>query len=104
MAAPFADRVRAAWRAAGRPGEPRLAALAYFSLGPEVEDASRGYLMDYYAFLGPYAQMIADGAHRTPDAIRATVTAFTDIGFDELYFAPTAARMDQVDRLADAAL
>jgi alkanesulfonate monooxygenase SsuD/methylene tetrahydromethanopterin reductase-like flavin-dependent oxidoreductase (luciferase family) len=104
MAAPFADRVRAAWRAAGRPGEPRLVALGYFSLGPEVEDASRGYLMDYYAFLGPYAQMIADGAHRTADAIRAAVAAFADIGFDEIYFAPTAGRLDQVDRLADVAL
>jgi len=101
MVGPFVDRVRAAWRAAGRPGEPRLAALAYFSLGPEVEDASRGYLMDYYAFLGPYAQMIADGALRTADAIRATVAAYADLGFDELYLDPTVARVDQVDRLAD---
>jgi len=104
MVGPFVDRVRAAWRAAGRPGEPRLAALAYFSLGPEVEDASRGYLMDYYAFLGPYAQMIADGALRTPETIRASVAAYADLGFDELYLDPTVARVDQVDRLADVVL
>jgi alkanesulfonate monooxygenase SsuD/methylene tetrahydromethanopterin reductase-like flavin-dependent oxidoreductase (luciferase family) len=104
MAGGFADRVRAAWSAAGRAGEPRLAALTYFSLGADVEEESRGYLRDYYAFLGPYADAIADSALRTPEAIKAAVSAFTDLGFSELYLDPTSSRVEQVDRLADVVL
>jgi alkanesulfonate monooxygenase SsuD/methylene tetrahydromethanopterin reductase-like flavin-dependent oxidoreductase (luciferase family) len=104
MVAPFYQRVRTAWAEAGRAGEPRLAALAYFSLGDDAEEASRQYLTDYYAFTGDFAKMIADNALRTPDAIRATVAAFADAGCTELYFDPTAARLDQVDRLADLVL
>ena len=104
MAAGFADRVRAAWSAAGRPGEPRLAALAYFSLGADVEEESRAYLRDYYAFLGPYAEAIAESALRTPEAIKAAVAAYSDLGFTEIYVDPTSSRVDQVDRLAEVAL
>jgi alkanesulfonate monooxygenase SsuD/methylene tetrahydromethanopterin reductase-like flavin-dependent oxidoreductase (luciferase family) len=104
MAASFAERVRAAWAAAGRAGEPRLAALAYYSLGEDAENDSRGYLGDYYGFLGEYAERIADGALRTEAAIRDAARAFEDIGFTELYFDPTTASLDQVDRLADVVL
>jgi alkanesulfonate monooxygenase SsuD/methylene tetrahydromethanopterin reductase-like flavin-dependent oxidoreductase (luciferase family) len=102
--APFVDRVRRAWAESGRPGQPRIAALAYFSLGDDVVDESRGYLRDYYAFTGPYAEQIADGALRTPAAIRDAVNAFRDIGCTELYLDATVARPDQVDRLADVVL
>lgn len=101
MAAPLMARVRDAWREAGRDGEPRLAALVYYSLGDEVAAQSRENLRDYYAFLGPYADQIADSALRTPQAVRDAVAAFSDIGCTELYFDPTMASLDQVDRLAD---
>lgn len=104
MAAPTAEKVRTAWREAGREGEPRLAALVYFSLGDEVEQDSRAYLLDYYAFLGDWAEGIAGGALRTPEAVRDTIRAFDDLGFTELYLDPTVASLDQVDRLADVAL
>jgi alkanesulfonate monooxygenase SsuD/methylene tetrahydromethanopterin reductase-like flavin-dependent oxidoreductase (luciferase family) len=104
MAAPFADRVRAAWKDAGRPGEPRLAALVYYSLGDDAAADSREYLMDYYAFIGEWAERIAEGALRTETAVRDTVRAFADLGFTELYIDPTAAALDQVDRLADLVL
>lgn len=102
--APFFERVRRAWAEAGRPGAPRLAALAYFSLGDEVAEESRRYLRDYYAFAGPFADRIAEGALRTPSAIRDTVMAFREIGCTELYFDATVAHPDQVDRLAEVVL
>jgi alkanesulfonate monooxygenase SsuD/methylene tetrahydromethanopterin reductase-like flavin-dependent oxidoreductase (luciferase family) len=101
LAAPFIQRVRQAWQQAGRSGEPRLAALTYFSLGDDVADESRAYLRDYYAFLGPYADQIAEGALRTPAAIREAVARFTDAGCTELYFDASSPLPDQVDRLAD---
>ena len=38
------ERVRAAWREAGREGKPELRALSYFALGPEAE-TGRDYLV-----------------------------------------------------------
>lgn len=104
QAAPFADRVRSAWSEAGRTGEPRLAALTYFSLGDDAEEDSRRYLLDYYRFIGDFATRIAESAHRSVSAVRDVAKAFEDAGFSEMYFDPTVARVDQVDRLADAVL
>jgi alkanesulfonate monooxygenase SsuD/methylene tetrahydromethanopterin reductase-like flavin-dependent oxidoreductase (luciferase family) len=104
QAGEFAARVRQAWHDGGREGEPRIAALAYFSLGNDAEQDSRAYLNDYYAFLGPYAGMIADGALRSPDAIRGAVKAFEAAGVTELYLDPTVARLDQLERLAEVVL
>lgn len=103
-AAQFMQRVRDAWQEAGRAGEPRLAALAYFSLGDDAAEDSRAYLRSYYAFVGPYAEQIAEGAVRTPAAIRDTVAAYADAGCTELYLDATTASPDQVDRLADVVL
>jgi alkanesulfonate monooxygenase SsuD/methylene tetrahydromethanopterin reductase-like flavin-dependent oxidoreductase (luciferase family) len=104
MAAPVVEKVRAAWRDAGRDGEPRLAALAYFSLGDDAAPDSRAYLLDYYSYAGKYAEAIASSALRTPTQIRDAVRAFADLGFSELYLDPTTAALDQVDRLADVVL
>jgi alkanesulfonate monooxygenase SsuD/methylene tetrahydromethanopterin reductase-like flavin-dependent oxidoreductase (luciferase family) len=104
QAAPMVEKVRAAWRDAGREGEPRISALAYFSLGADAEDDSRAYLRDYYGFLGDWAETIAQGALRSEDAVRGAVQAFADAGVTELYFDPTTASLDQVDRLAATVL
>jgi alkanesulfonate monooxygenase SsuD/methylene tetrahydromethanopterin reductase-like flavin-dependent oxidoreductase (luciferase family) len=83
------QKVRAAWRDAGREGEPRIAALNYFSLG-DTEAESRTNIMDYYAWLGrETAEMIAGGVHRSPAAIRETIAAFAEAGVDELILDPT---------------
>src|SRR3954449_6449389 len=73
--APLAAKVRAAWREAGREGEPRISALAYFSLGDDAEADSLAYLRHYYGFLGEYADQVALGALRSEEAIRSAVSA-----------------------------
>jgi hypothetical protein len=45
-----ADKAGRAWREAGRAGRPRLAALAYVSLGDDAETHARHYLRHYYSF------------------------------------------------------
>ena len=89
---------------AGRQGEPRLAALTYYSLGEEVGEASRASLRHYYGWLGDYAEVIAEGAVRSDISIRDTVAQFEAVGATELYFGPTVASREQVDRLADLVL
>jgi alkanesulfonate monooxygenase SsuD/methylene tetrahydromethanopterin reductase-like flavin-dependent oxidoreductase (luciferase family) len=102
QAGQFIPRVRTAWADAGRDGAPRLTALAYFSLGDD--DKSRAYLKDYYSFAGPYADVIADSALRTPDAIKAAVAGFAEVGITDLYLDPTVPSLDQIDRLAEVVL
>jgi alkanesulfonate monooxygenase SsuD/methylene tetrahydromethanopterin reductase-like flavin-dependent oxidoreductase (luciferase family) len=99
MAAPMIEKVRQAWQAAGREGQPRIAALAYFGLGDD--DASRTTLRTYYGFLGDWVDSIVEGALRTPQAIRDAVRAFTEVGATDLLMDATVASLDQVDRLAD---
>ncbi|HKT01477.1 MAG TPA: LLM class flavin-dependent oxidoreductase [Rugosimonospora sp.] len=102
MAAPMVERVRAAWREAGRDGEPRIAALAYFGLGDEAE--SRASLRRYYGFLGDWVDAIVESAVRSPEAAKELVREYADVGVTELALMPTVASVDEVDRLADAVL
>jgi alkanesulfonate monooxygenase SsuD/methylene tetrahydromethanopterin reductase-like flavin-dependent oxidoreductase (luciferase family) len=104
MMAPIAESVRKRWTESGREGEPRLVALGYFALGPKAEEGSAKYLKDYYAYLGEWADRIAESAALTPDSLRELAARYEDIGVDELIFDPTIAEFDQIDRLADAML
>lgn len=97
------ERLLAAWRAHGRTGRPRLAALGYFSLGRDAEQAARDYLGRYYAFMGPAAaERIAGKALTDAAAVRATVTEYAAAGCDELLLFPCAAGTEQLDLLAEA--
>jgi alkanesulfonate monooxygenase SsuD/methylene tetrahydromethanopterin reductase-like flavin-dependent oxidoreductase (luciferase family) len=99
-----ADKVRAAWGEAGKPGAPRMVALAYFALGDDAEEAARSYILDYYAFLGPFAEKVAEGTLTSPERVKGAVAAFEAAGCDELLLFPCSAGGDQVERLAEAAL
>jgi alkanesulfonate monooxygenase SsuD/methylene tetrahydromethanopterin reductase-like flavin-dependent oxidoreductase (luciferase family) len=87
---------------AGGTGRPRVVVLSYFSLGEEHTEESLHNLRSYYGFLGDWAEGLASGAPRSPQAVRERVAAFEGLGVDELIFDPTVASLDQVDRLADA--
>lgn len=99
---PTADRVRAAWSAAGRPGAPRLAALTYFALGPDARRHAAAYLGAYYGFGEVGAERLARLATVDADAVRATVAAYAEAGCDELLLFPCAPTLDQVGLLAAA--
>jgi alkanesulfonate monooxygenase SsuD/methylene tetrahydromethanopterin reductase-like flavin-dependent oxidoreductase (luciferase family) len=100
--APMVQRIREEWRAGGREGEPRFAALTYFGLGDP--DASRESLRRYYGFLGEWVDAITEGAQRTPDAVQGVAKQFEEVGVTELMFMPTVPDLAEVDRLADAIL
>jgi alkanesulfonate monooxygenase SsuD/methylene tetrahydromethanopterin reductase-like flavin-dependent oxidoreductase (luciferase family) len=102
QAGEFAEKVGAAWREAGRSGEPRLAALMYFGLGDD--DALAHSLRTYYGWLGETADYIVQAAARTPEQISERVRQFADAGFTDLVLDPTIPSLDQVDRLADVVL
>jgi alkanesulfonate monooxygenase SsuD/methylene tetrahydromethanopterin reductase-like flavin-dependent oxidoreductase (luciferase family) len=95
-----AEKLEAAWREAGREGEPRKKALSYFSLDDDPEAQVRSTIGDYYAFLGDYAEQIVAGAAKGEDAVRERVQAFEAAGADELILFPASSNPEQVDRLA----
>jgi alkanesulfonate monooxygenase SsuD/methylene tetrahydromethanopterin reductase-like flavin-dependent oxidoreductase (luciferase family) len=98
-----AEQARAAWADAGRPGDPQLWGMAYYALGDAAAAAQgRDYLLDYYAFTGPFAQRIADGLLTTPLGVREHLEGYADAGCDHLILFPAAVGGDQLDRLADA--
>jgi alkanesulfonate monooxygenase SsuD/methylene tetrahydromethanopterin reductase-like flavin-dependent oxidoreductase (luciferase family) len=97
-----ADKARAAWYDAGRPGIPQLWAQGYFALGNEhLEAAGTRYLKHYYAFTGPFAERIAAGLLTSPQAIAQFIRGYEEAGCDELILFPTVPDLAQLEQLAD---
>jgi hypothetical protein len=77
-------------------------ALFYFALGDGAEEAARGTLGAYYAFLGDYADQIIQSAATDEDTLRAYLKGFEEAGLDEVICFPTSADPAQVELLAAA--
>jgi alkanesulfonate monooxygenase SsuD/methylene tetrahydromethanopterin reductase-like flavin-dependent oxidoreductase (luciferase family) len=97
-----AAKLEEAWRAAGRDGEPRKLALAYFALGPRAKEDAARYLKHYYGFLGDIADMIVASAATDPETVKGYASAFEAAGCDELILFPSSPDPAQADLLADA--
>jgi alkanesulfonate monooxygenase SsuD/methylene tetrahydromethanopterin reductase-like flavin-dependent oxidoreductase (luciferase family) len=104
MFAQALKKLNAAWTSAGRERKPRTMALFYFALGDHAEQAASNALGDYYAFLGDYSKQVVAGAATDVGTVKQYITAFEAAGADEVICFPTSAVVDQVDRLAEAAL
>jgi alkanesulfonate monooxygenase SsuD/methylene tetrahydromethanopterin reductase-like flavin-dependent oxidoreductase (luciferase family) len=96
-----ADTARAAWVDGGRPDLPALWGQSYFALGDEAVEKGRRYMLDYYAFTGPFAERIAEGLLTTPQQIAGQVRGYAEAGCDELVLLPAVNDVEQVDRLSD---
>ena len=104
MFAQALEKLNLVWSAAGRQGTPRTAALLYFVIDDNAEQLAARSLGDYYAFLGDYAQQIVAGAAKSAETVNQYLSAFEAAGADEVICFPASTGVEQVDRLADAAL
>jgi alkanesulfonate monooxygenase SsuD/methylene tetrahydromethanopterin reductase-like flavin-dependent oxidoreductase (luciferase family) len=95
-------KVRDAWSAAGREGQPRSMVLFYFVLGPDAARIAEQNLGDYYAFLGDYAQRVAQSAAKDADTLKGYLSAFEAAGADEVICFPASTDAAQVELLAEA--
>src|SRR3989440_8666456 len=95
-------KLDAAWRDAGREGEPRRMALGYYSLGPDAERTANENLGHYYAWLGDYAEQIAGSAAKDADTVKQYAAAFEEAGADEFVFFPASSDPAQVGLLREA--
>ena len=98
------EKLREAWQAAGRDGNPRTMALFYFALGPNGEADARRSISDYYAFLGDYAEQVVQSAATDADTVAGYLSAFEAAGADEVICFPASPDPAQVELLAEAAL
>jgi alkanesulfonate monooxygenase SsuD/methylene tetrahydromethanopterin reductase-like flavin-dependent oxidoreductase (luciferase family) len=103
MVAGTFDGARAAWKAAGRDGEPKLTAIAYFAFDDYA--TGRANVHDYYSANGDQiADLIADNVSFGVDRVRETVKAFEELGADELILNPTVPDLGQIAKLAEVVL
>jgi alkanesulfonate monooxygenase SsuD/methylene tetrahydromethanopterin reductase-like flavin-dependent oxidoreductase (luciferase family) len=99
-----ADRVRAAWRDAGRTDRPHLSTSLWYALGDDAEARLRGYAFDYLRVFGDQiGEAVAESVRAyTPKALRDAVDTVRAAGFDELFLVPTTADPDELTRTRDA--
>ncbi|RSM36466.1 LLM class flavin-dependent oxidoreductase [Amycolatopsis balhimycina DSM 5908] len=102
MAGMLFDNARAAWREAGRDGEPRLIGIAYFALGDV--DKGRANVADYYAGSGEFLDIVVGGVCTTTEEIAAAVKEYEALGAEEVFLNPTSDDLDEISRLADVVL
>ena len=95
-----ADKARAAWMDAGRPGSPRLWAQGYFALGEDAAEQGKRYLRDYYSFTGPFVERIVSELLSTPQAIAQFIRGYEEAGCDDLVLFPAVPDLAQLDLLA----
>jgi alkanesulfonate monooxygenase SsuD/methylene tetrahydromethanopterin reductase-like flavin-dependent oxidoreductase (luciferase family) len=95
-----ADKARAAWQDAGREGKPMLWGQGYFALGEEAAEKGKQYMLDYYAFTGPFAEKIAAGLLTTPQDVVQFVRGYEEAGCDEVILFPAVADMAQLEQLS----
>jgi alkanesulfonate monooxygenase SsuD/methylene tetrahydromethanopterin reductase-like flavin-dependent oxidoreductase (luciferase family) len=98
------DKVRAAFREAGRSEKPIASSLTYFSLDDDSESQARATLGYYYSFMPQYADMMVAGTAKGEDEVRERVRAFAEQDCDELILFPASSNPDQVDKLAAVVL
>ncbi|MGW4348254.1 LLM class flavin-dependent oxidoreductase [Streptomyces sp. NPDC004690] len=95
------ETARGFWKEYGRDGEPRIVAQVNVALGTDdVIHEARTAMHAYYTFTGMADRMVA-GMLTTPAEIRDAITAFADLGADEVMLYCYGLDPDQVDRLAD---
>jgi alkanesulfonate monooxygenase SsuD/methylene tetrahydromethanopterin reductase-like flavin-dependent oxidoreductase (luciferase family) len=102
MAGMFYDNARAAWREAGRDGDPRLIGIAYYAL--DDPDKGRANVADYYAGTGDFLDIIVGGVRTTPEEIATAVKEYEALGVEEVFLNPTSDDLDEISRLADVVL
>ena len=89
------------WKAAGRPGKPRLVGCFYYTLGPDAKERAGAYLRSYYSFMGPMVETMINNLPITIETIKERIQAYADIGADEVILWPCTPDLEQLDQLSE---
>jgi alkanesulfonate monooxygenase SsuD/methylene tetrahydromethanopterin reductase-like flavin-dependent oxidoreductase (luciferase family) len=97
----FFNLAEESWKAAGRPGKPRLVGCFYYALGLDARERAGAYLRSYYSFLGPMVDAMINNLPITTEAIKDRIQAYVDIGADEVILWACTPDLEQLDKLAE---
>jgi alkanesulfonate monooxygenase SsuD/methylene tetrahydromethanopterin reductase-like flavin-dependent oxidoreductase (luciferase family) len=97
----FFNQAAESWKAAGRPGKPRLIGCFYYALGPDPRERGGTYLRRYYSFLGSMVDAMINNLPITIGTIKERIQAYADIGADEVVLWPCTSDLEQLDQLAE---
>ena len=97
----FFQLAEESWKAAGRPGKPRLVGCFYYALGPDAKERGGTYLRSYYSFIGPMVETMINNLPITIEAIKERIQVYADIGADEVIIWPCTPDLEQIDQLAE---
>jgi alkanesulfonate monooxygenase SsuD/methylene tetrahydromethanopterin reductase-like flavin-dependent oxidoreductase (luciferase family) len=86
---------------AGRSGPTPTVVSTYFALGPDRDSSGPGFVREYFSFVGPYAEHVAQATPTDADAVAAAIAAYAAVGADELIFIPTSTPIEQLEWLAE---
>ena len=67
------DAAVQSWEANGRTGKPRFVVGTYAALGPNAKEKGGEYIKDYYSFMAPMAEMMAQGLPSTEDEVKGMI-------------------------------
>jgi len=98
------ERVRSAWRDAGRTESPHVSSSLWYALGPGAGERLRGYAYDYLKIFGDEiaAGWSSTALTSTPEALRAAVKTAQDAGIDTLFLVPTTVDVTELARTREA--
>lgn len=98
------ERIRAAWKDAGRTETPHVSASLWYALGDGAAERVHDYAYSYLKIFSPeIATMMADSATVfTPAALREALEGAEAAGCDEMFLVPTTTDVTELDRTREA--
>jgi alkanesulfonate monooxygenase SsuD/methylene tetrahydromethanopterin reductase-like flavin-dependent oxidoreductase (luciferase family) len=98
------ERIRAAWKDAGRDEAPHISASLWYALGDGAAERLHDYAYTYLKIFGPdIAEMMAGACTASsPAALREAMAAAEAAGCDEMFLVPTTTDVTELDRTRDA--
>jgi alkanesulfonate monooxygenase SsuD/methylene tetrahydromethanopterin reductase-like flavin-dependent oxidoreductase (luciferase family) len=97
------DRVNAAWDAAGRTTAPQRVAGFWYSLAPDADHKLKDYVYNYIKVMGetPARWMSSMVDRSSPDAVRASLDAYEELGVEECWLNTATSEIAEIDALLE---
>ena len=97
------ELVGASWQDAGRDTAPQRVAGFWYCLAPNADEKLKAYVYKYIVVMGEAAAnyMAANVDRSSPDAVRASLDAYEELGVEECWLNSATAEIAEIDGLLE---
>jgi len=97
------ELVKKSWAESGRDSAPQRVAGFWYSLAPNADEKLKAYVYKYIKVIGeaPAKAMSAMVDRSSPDAVRASLDAYEELGFEECWLNSATAEIAEIDGLLE---